>query len=132
MLIGVKDFDVDVFLRFNDENIYIYYSDFETIPDLAQYIPLGSFDNEGKFQLIRLDMKSRVKVGLLFMERDLFMKYNIDTYKLDIDISRVYDEFRMIPEIVIFCEKYFPLEFASAACVADSSIIFAYGAHTVL
>jgi hypothetical protein len=109
MLIGVKDFDVDVFLRFNDENIYIYYSDFETIPDLAQYIPLGSFDNEGKFQLIRLDMKSRVKVGLLFMERDLFMKYNIDTYKLDIDISRVYDEFRMIPEIVIFCEKYFKL-----------------------
>ena len=30
----------------------------------------------------------------------------------------------------IFCEKYFSLEFASAACVADSSIIFAWRTNT--
>lgn len=107
MFLGVKDFDVDIFLRFDDDNIAIYYSDFETIPELAQIVPLGSFDDEdGSFLLKALPVEKRIQVGLLFMERDLMAEYDYDNEQLLIRIDRIYEEFKNIPEVVDFCKKY--------------------------
>jgi len=106
MLLGLADFDVDIFLRFDDSNVAVYYTDFDTIPELAGLIPLGSFDDDQKFLLRNLDIESRVRVGLLFLERDLYAEYNFDEEKLYIRMDRIYEEFRNIPEVVQFCEKY--------------------------
>ena len=107
MLLGLDDFDVDIFLRFEDENIYVYYSDFESIPELANYLPLGSFDDEGKFQLINLPKETRIEVGTLFLERDLFIEHSIVDGSLQLRLDRFYEDFKNIPEVVAFCEKYY-------------------------
>jgi len=105
MLLGVKDFDIDLFLRFDDKGIYIYRSDFETLPDLTDIIPLGSFDSDGKFLFTNLDYNQRVAVGLLFMERDLFVETGLNIEPIfRIDILK--EEFKNIPEVVEFCDKY--------------------------
>ena len=109
MLLELSDFDIDMFLRFDDKNIYIYYSDFETIPELAEIIPLGSFDDEDKFPFADLNFMDRIRVGLLFMERDLFAVFDPEVNTTYIWLNRIYEEFINIPEIIEFCKPYFDL-----------------------
>ena len=80
MFIGLEDFDIDIFLRLDDENIDIYYTDFETLPQLANIVPLGSFDSDGKLKLIKLPMEDRIKIGIEFFHRDGFGKVDRTLY----------------------------------------------------
>jgi len=107
MLLGLDDFDIDIFLRLEDENIYIYYSDFETIPELADFLPLGSFDDDGKFKLINLTMTDRIKAGYYFLKRDLYIVPELNTGNPQFRLDRFYFQFKNIPEVVAFCEKYY-------------------------
>ncbi len=107
MLIGLNDFSVDIFMTFEDENIYIYLSDFETIPGLVNLVPLGSFDAEtGAYLWINLDFEPRVEVGLLFLQRDLYARVNPDTKLVEINRDQFMTEFYNIPEVVSFFDTY--------------------------
>jgi hypothetical protein len=109
MFIGLQDFDMDIFLRLDDKNIYIYYSDFETIPQLVNYVPLGSFDDEGKLQLISLNMENRVNTGLDFFLRDGFAKRDEKTNEILILTDSFLNQFGNIPEVIDFFEPYLQL-----------------------
>ncbi len=107
MLLGLDDFDVDMFLTLEDDNILIYYSDFETIPELANIVPLGSFDDETESYLwVNLNYDVRLQVGLLFMERDLYILQDPNDKKLRVDVNQFYVEFDTIPEVTNFFEQY--------------------------
>ena len=106
MFIGLQDFDIDIFLRLNDEGIFIYYSDFESVPNIAKSVPLGSFDSEGKLPLTALDIPTRIEVGLEFLHRDLFAEYDKVTRGTLIRVDRFLDQFYNIPEVVDFFDKY--------------------------
>ena len=118
MLLGLNDFDVDMFLTFEDKNIKIYYSDFETIPELSKIVPLGSFDDETQsYPWIDLDYDVRIQVGLLFMQRDLYIYEDPDTKKLMLnreldprephgDKAAFLTEFYNIPEVIYFFDEY--------------------------
>jgi len=109
MLLNVENFNIDMFLRFEDKNIHIYYSDFETIPELSEYIPLGSFDDDDRFPLVKLNYNDRIKVGLLFMERDSFSLRDPLTINILIKLDAFYNEFINIPEVTNFCKDYINL-----------------------
>lgn len=106
MFIGLKDFDIDIFLRLDDEDIDIYYEDFETIPSLINYVPLGSFDDEGKLKLTTLEMLNRINVGMEFLHRDFFAEYEEITRRPLIRVDRFLDQFGNIPEVVEFFDPY--------------------------
>ena len=107
MLLGLEDFDIDMFLTFEDENIELYYSDLQSIPELAKYVPLGSFDDEdGSFLFINLDFNTRLEVGMLYMLRDLYAYKNEEDKKTYIDVEIFWNEFYNIPEVTEFFKKY--------------------------
>jgi hypothetical protein len=106
MLLGLEDFDIDIFLRFEDDNIYIYYIDFETIPELANIIPLGSFDTEERFRFIDLSFEERLQVGFYFLRRDLYIDNDSITGEPEFRVDLFYYQFKNIPEVVEFCEKF--------------------------
>ncbi len=107
MLIGLNDFDADMFLTFDDSNIFIYYSDFETIPDLVDLVPLGSFDDETEaYHWVNLDYDVRLEVALLFMERDLYAYVDPETKQIMIDRELFMTEFYNIPEVTTFFDQY--------------------------
>ncbi len=118
MLLGLEDFDVEMFLTFDDKNIFIYYSDFETIPGLVDLVPLGSFDDETEsFLWVNLDYLIRLQTSLLFMERDLYAYEDPNTKEILInreldpdephfDKAAFMTEFYNIPEVVFFFDKY--------------------------
>ncbi len=106
MFISLKDFDMDIFLRLEDEDIDIYYIDFETIPQLVNYIPLGSFDSEGKMKFISLGMDDRIPVGLEFLHRDFYAEYEDITRRPMIRVDRFLEQFGNIPEVVEFFDPY--------------------------
>ena len=106
MFIGLKDFDIDIFLKLDDDGIFIYYVDFETIPKLIDYVPLGSFDNEGKILLKTLPMQDRIDIGLAFMHRDFFAEYADFSLNTLIRVDRFLEQFGNIPEVVEFFEPY--------------------------
>jgi len=105
MFIGLEDFDIDIFLRLDDENIDIYYTDFETLPQLANMVPLGSF-TDGKLKLINLPMEDRIKIGLEFFRRDGFAEYKGNTFDTLIKVDAFLEQFGNIPEVVDFFEPY--------------------------
>jgi len=106
VFLGLQDFDLDIFLRLDDEAIELYYSDFETLPQLSNIIPLGSFDEEGKIKLTALNMKDRVDVGIEFMHRDGYAIYDKYTNKTMIRVDRFMKEFDNIPEVEEFFKPY--------------------------
>ncbi len=107
MLVNLCDFDVDMFLTFEDDNIFIYYSDFETIPDLVDLVPLGSFDDLTESYLwVNLDYNVRLEVGLLFMERDLYSYEDPNTKEIMIDREMFMNEFKNVPEVTTFFDQY--------------------------
>ncbi len=106
MYLGLEDFDVDIFLRLEDENIFIYYIDFETIPQLSNMVPLGSFDSDEKFQFIKLKMADRIQVGLEFMIRDQYAKRDPLTDNVVLLIENFIREFENIPEVIQRIEEY--------------------------
>ncbi len=107
MLVGLDDFNVDMFMTFEDKNIFIYLSDFETIPGLVDLVPLGSFDSELESYLwINLDRDIRMEVALLFMQRDLYMAINVHDKKALINRSLFMTEFYNIPEVTSFFDNY--------------------------
>ncbi len=107
MLVGLDDFNIDMFLTLEDKNINIYYSDFETIPNLSKIVPLGSFDDElESYPWVKLNYDVRIEVGVLFMERDLYVVRDPDTKLKRINVSLFYTEFGTIPEITNFFDDY--------------------------
>lgn len=106
MLLSLKDFDIDIFLRMEDSDIFIYYVDFETIPQLENFMPLGSFDDDGKMRLISLNMPNRINVGMEFLHRDLYAEYDEVTKESMIRVDRFIEQFSNIPEVVDFFEPY--------------------------
>jgi hypothetical protein len=107
MLLGLEDFDVDLFMTFDDTKIRIYYSDFETIPELADILPLGSFDDEtGSILYVAIDYEARLEVAKLFMKRDGYILEDIDTKALSVNVKRFDEEFYNIPEVSNFFAKY--------------------------
>jgi len=106
MFIGLEDFDIDIFLRLDDSDIFIYYIDFETMPVLTNFVPLGSFDSEGKLLLNKIPIQDRVQVGLEFMLRDLYAEYHQGSQEPFIRADRFLNEFGNIPEIVEFFDPY--------------------------
>jgi len=107
MLIGLNDFNTDIFLVTDDEHIFLYYSDFETIPELANLVPLGSFDDVSESLLwIDLEYKRRIEVAILFMQRDLYAGINKDTKEVEIDREIFMNEFSQIPEVTLFFDQY--------------------------
>ena len=109
MFIGLEDFDIDIFLRLDDSGIFIYYSDFETIPQLVNYVPLGSFDSSGKILLTALNMTDRISTGLEFMHRDGYAEYNPITMESLIRIDLFINQFNNIPEVMEFFDPYLGL-----------------------
>jgi len=109
MFIGLQDFDIDIFLRMDDQNIHIYYIDFETLPQIANIVPLGSFDDEGKFPLVAMDMSDRIKTGMEFLHRDFYAEYEEGTMRSLIRVDRFLEQFSNIPEVVEFFEPYLEL-----------------------
>jgi len=106
MFLGLKDFDIDIFLRLDDENIYLYYEDMETIPQISNYLPLGSFDDEGKLKFKTLDMKDRIKIGMEFLHRDSFAEYEELSMRSLIRVDKFMEQFSNIPEVEEFFDKY--------------------------
>ncbi len=107
MLVGLSDFSVDLFLTEDDSNIFLYYSDFETIPELAKLVPLGMFDDiTESFLWINLDYDTRLEVSTLFLQRDLYINSDPVTKALEIDYTLFMTEFKDIPEIVTFFDQY--------------------------
>jgi len=109
MFIGLKDFDIDIFLRLDDSNIYLYYTDFETVPNIVKDLPLGSFDDEGKLKFTTIDMDKRINIGLEFLHRDLYAEYNPQDMSTIIRIDRFLEQFGNIPEVVSFFDPYISL-----------------------
>jgi len=106
MFLSLEDFDVDLFLRLDDENIFIYYIDFETIPALKDLIPLGSFDEDGKFKFTNLDTTARKEVGSQFMIRDGFIKVDPISGDRVLVLQKFIEEFNNIPEVMKLIKKY--------------------------
>jgi hypothetical protein len=109
MLIGLENFDIDMFLRLDDTGIKIYYSDFETLPQLSKMVPLGSFSAEGELELVTLNIKTRVDIGLEFMHRDLYAEYDPTTMESLIRIDKFLEQFKNIPEVISFFDPYLAL-----------------------
>ncbi len=107
MLLGLSDFNVDSVLVNDDSNIFLYYSDFETIPGLSSLVPLGSFDDITESYLwINLDYKVRLEVASLFMQRDLYAEINPNTKDVVINRELFMTEFGDIPEVTDFFDIY--------------------------
>ena len=106
MFIGLQDFDIDIFLKLDDEGIHIYYVDFNSLPKIAEYVPLGSFDDDGKLLLKTLPMKDRINISLEFMHRDLYAEYKDESLEDMIRVDRFLEQFGNIPEVVEFFEPY--------------------------
>ncbi len=107
MLLGLDNFDVDMFLTFEDKNIFIYYSDFESVPELVNYVPLGSFDDETESYLwVNLDYEVRLQVALLFMQRDMYAYRDPNTKQIMINRDMFMNEFGNIPEVTNFFDQY--------------------------
>ncbi len=118
MIIGLDDFDVDIFLTFDDKNIKLYYSDFDTIPELVKIVPLGAFDGDTEtYQYTNMILEDRIKVALLFMQRDMYAYVDHDTKEIMINRELNPDqphtakaafmtEFGNIPEVVAFFDVY--------------------------
>ncbi len=106
MFIGLQDFDIDIFLKLDDEGIYIYYVDFDSLPKIIDYVPLGSFDDEGKLLLKTLPIKDRINVGLEFMHRDGYAKYTDESLEDMIRVDLFLEQFGNIPEVIEFFEPY--------------------------
>ncbi len=107
MLLGLNDFDTDIFLVNDDKSIFLYYSDFETIPELANLVPLGSFDDlTESFLWVDLEYNRRLEVALLFMQRDLYAEIDPDTKEVLINRDQFMLEFAQIPEVVVFFDQY--------------------------
>ncbi len=107
MLIGLDDFDVDMMLTLDDSNIFIYYSDFETAPDLIELMPLGSFDDETESYLwINLEYSVRLEVSCCFLRRDLYVETDPDTKERWLNVERFRTEFYNIPEVMSFFDQY--------------------------
>jgi len=106
MFLGLKDFDIDIFLRLDDENIYLYYDDMETLPQIANYLPLGSFDEEGKLKFKTIDMENRIKIGMEFLHRDGYAEYEELSMRSLIRVDRFMEQFSNIPEVEEFFDKY--------------------------
>ncbi len=107
MLIGLNDFDSYRFLTFNDTDIFLYYSDFETIPDLVDLVPLGSFDDETESYLwVNLEYETRLEVSILFMQRDLYAFTDPVTKDVFIDREIFMTEFSTVPEVVRVFDQY--------------------------
>jgi hypothetical protein len=107
MLIGLDDFDSGMFLVLDDSNIFIYYSDFDTIPELIDLVPIGSFDDVTQSYLWKnLDKDTRIEVALLFMQRDFYAEKNPDTKDIWIDQEIFCREFDNIPEVINFFTPY--------------------------
>lgn len=98
MFIGLQDLSPDLFYEINDENIKISISELESIPALAQYIPMGSFGEDGASEFLNLSMNYRIEVGKLFLLRDGYaIKKFGETFILrDIFLQ----EFNTIPKLV--------------------------------
>ncbi len=107
MLLGLSDFNVDSVLVNDDSNIFLFYSDFETIPELASLVPLGSFDDLTESYLwVNLDYAVRLEVASLFMQRDLYAEINPNTKDVLINREVFMTEFGDIPEVVSFFDIY--------------------------
>ncbi len=107
MLLGLSDFNADLFLTDDPSSIFLYYSDFETIPELADIVPLGSFDDETESYLwINLDYAVRLEAAVLFMLRDKYAIVDPITKETQIDREIFMTEFGNIPEVVIFFDQY--------------------------
>lgn len=107
MLIGLNDFDTNMFLVLDDSNIFIYYSDFDTVPGLVDLVPIGSFDDETESYLWKnLDYDVRIEVALLFMQRDLYARIDPNSKEVLIDKELFLREFGNIPEVVNFFKPY--------------------------
>jgi hypothetical protein len=107
MLLGLNDFDTEMFFSLDDKNILIYYSDFESIPELADIMPVGSFDDETEsYKWINLDKEVRLQVSTLFMLRDNYIKKDPNTKEIYLDTEIFLREFSNIPEIISFFDVY--------------------------
>ncbi len=105
MFIGLEDFNVDMFLRLEDDNIYIYYIDFETIPELATMLPVGSFEDD-RFKFTKLIKTERIQVGLRFLIRDSFAIEDTITGDIQINITQFIQDFDNLPEVMEVINKY--------------------------
>ena len=108
MFVGLEDFNVDIFLRFEDKNIYLYYIDFETIPGLESLLPLGSF-HDGRFKFINLRKEARIEVGTKFLIRDMYAYQDPLTENITIAVHQFVNEFSNIPEVMEVLDKYINL-----------------------
>ncbi len=107
MLLGLNDFLIDMFLVIDDSEINLYYSDFETIPELATMVPLGSFDDETEsLKWISLEYQDRLDTGVLFMERDRYIIEDPNDKFKKIQMDLFYREFSTLPEVTDFFDQY--------------------------